>query len=102
AGQQRYLAARERIADLRVTKCRVTGVRTASPQRATVVLSVAWFRLSRGKVRRSVVEQDWRLKGTQWRVVRQAVVRGAMLPIFPNPAAATSLKSSLERRPSQI
>jgi hypothetical protein len=91
AGQRRYIMARERIADLRVTKCRVAAVRAATADKATVMLSVDWFRLSRGKVQRTMVEQDWRLKGTKWLVTRQAVVRGAPLPIFPNPAAAAAI-----------
>lgn len=90
--QRRYIMAREQLGDLRITKCRVASVRAATPEKATVVLSLAWFRLSRGKVHTTMVEQDWLLKDTKWRVVRQAVVRGALLPIFPNPAAAASLK----------
>ncbi|MCK5799260.1 MAG: hypothetical protein KAI47_18840, partial [Deltaproteobacteria bacterium] len=94
ASQQRYVTQRERLGDLRVTKCRVASVRVVSGERATVLLSLHWFRLSRGHVHATTVAQDWHRKGREWRVVRQRVIRGAPLPIFPNPAASSSASLS--------
>lgn len=84
--QQEYLAQRDRLPDLRVTACRVASVRVRSGERATVVLNVGWFRLTQGRVFSTQVEQTWARKGRRWKVVSQAWLRGAPLPIFPNPA----------------
>lgn len=85
--RQEYLIQRERLSDLRVTGCRVASVKVRSGERATVVLNVDWFRLTQGRVFRTLVEQRWARKGRRWQVVSQAWLRGAPLPIFPNPAA---------------
>ena len=99
SGASRYLMARERLGDLRVTKCRVTGVKLEKKGGlATVTLTVNWFRLTRGTLRRTMVQQQWKRKGERWQVVSQGVLGGAMLPIFPNPAAQVA--SPAPKRPS--
>lgn len=82
---ERYLQKREEISDLKVTKCRVRSVKVHSSTHVTVVVDTSWYRLSRGKLERTQVEQEWEQKEKRWYVKRQSWIKGSPLPIFPNP-----------------
>src|SRR5688572_27238902 len=62
--------------DVRILDIEYGGARIVSPEKAVVVMTVAWQRIDESILRSTSLKQTWRLGGEAWRIDEEVVAGG--------------------------
>jgi hypothetical protein len=74
--------------DLVIVDYEVTSIRfLQNSQAATVDVHIEWYMKSDPSVRQTTLVQRWELRGSHWMMIKQRRVRGARLPLVPEPVS---------------
>ena len=77
-----FMARREQTADVRIVDMQLGRVRFKDESHAEVTVRFNWYRLGRGKLQRTVMQQTWRRHNRLWHVRDQRWLQGSPMPLF--------------------
>jgi hypothetical protein len=82
ANRDSLLKTRAEFGDLQITKCEVRSVVMQGAEEAEATVHVSWYLARQGRLRSSVLVQQWARSGGTWRIESQRLARGAPYPLL--------------------